>query len=225
MRASATTAFRSDRAEIPRQDDELPGLRGPRSVSLAQRPDGRVISATIGDGIAINSDGSADAVVEFQDLSVPAYPTTISHWIPPVTAPLADCQGSARAASAQLHDDGLRALVAFSDGSLSDLDLTDPAAPTVALKTPSAENVSGTTGRLGGRSADREPHARRGVGGRRRRTGMSGSARRATRRRAHSTAPSGCRNDPIPDRGIARTAGGLRRTGLRSLAHRRLAGY
>ena len=57
-------------------------------------------------------------------------------------ARLAACQGPARAASVRFHDDGRRALVGFSDGSLSDLDLTDPAAPTVALTTPSAGDTS-----------------------------------------------------------------------------------
>jgi hypothetical protein len=98
---------------------------GARSVSLAERADGRVLSVR----------ATVDVVV-VEDRREPARGVEVARWIAPPPAPRAGCPATAVVQAVELHDDGQGALVVLADGRVFDLDLADPAAPVSAEGTP-----------------------------------------------------------------------------------------
>lgn len=112
----------------PARPRSLAKSTGSRSVSLAQRPDGRVLAASV----------SPDRPgVKFDDVSDPARPVTVGQWTdaqPPEAASCGDVTVS-------LRDEGEAALVTFADGRVYDLDLTEPGMP--------AASEAATTGHAG----------------------------------------------------------------------------
>ena len=84
---------------------------GGHSISIAQRPDGRILAVrTTGGGVAID------------DLSDPRNPFEYATWAPPTPT------GGCGPAAAQLYEDGERA-VAVIAGGVYDLDLIEPTRP------------------------------------------------------------------------------------------------
>lgn len=87
---------------------------GATSVSVAQRPDRRVLAArATGAGVAVD------------DISRPAAPVRLAAWSAPAAA--AQCGP----ATVQLYEDGERAVAALAGGVYA-LDLIEPSSPTVA---------------------------------------------------------------------------------------------
>ena len=108
----------------PRMLSQMPGAAG---VSLAQRPDGRVLAAR-----------ATAAGVAVDDLGNPTAPVTLATWsVPP---PAAGCGP----VSVQLYDDGELAAVA-GPGGVYTLDVIEPSRPTAAGP---AEGAGGHVGVL-----------------------------------------------------------------------------
>jgi len=99
----------------PRLLGQMPGSL---SVSLAQRPDGRVLAA--------RTDLALPGVI-LDDVSNPADPVALGRWADP--QPAAD---TCRSATVLLHDEGDGAVVTFADGRVYELHLTDPSSPSIA---------------------------------------------------------------------------------------------
>jgi hypothetical protein len=111
----------------PSQPRMLSQRPGASSVSLAQRPDGRVLALR-----------ATPAGVAVEDLSNPHSPFEYAIWAAPSAAT------SCGPAVAQLYDDGELAVAALAGGVYT-LDLIDPARPTVAGR---AEGAGGHVGVL-----------------------------------------------------------------------------
>jgi hypothetical protein len=111
----------------PSQPRMLSQRPGASSVSLAQRPDGRVLALR-----------ATPAGVAVEDLSNPHSPFEYAIWAAPSAAT------SCGPAVAQLYDDGELAVAALAGGVYT-LDLIDPARPTVAGP---AEGAGGHVGVL-----------------------------------------------------------------------------
>ena len=108
----------------------------PRSVSLVQRTDGRLLAVTVWTGAA---DTGGAGEVHVDDVTDPARPVPLATWSPsgadsdPVTF---GCLSSARATDAEFYDEGRRAVVVLGNGHVYDLDLQNPAAPSAAGNFP-----------------------------------------------------------------------------------------
>jgi hypothetical protein len=92
--------------------------RGSDAVSLAQRGDGRVVSARAAAGTVV-----VDA------LATPAAPAPLGRWTAPAAGDSDTCRGVPWVRDVELRDDGHGALVVLDDGRVHDLDLSDPATP------------------------------------------------------------------------------------------------
>ena len=122
--ATSVTYYDITDPPTPRMLSQTPGAA---SVSLAQRPDGRVLAAR-----------APAAGVAVDDLSNPRAPAALATWsVPP---PGAGCG----AATVALYDDGELAAAAVAGGVYS-LDLIEPTQPTVAGP---AEGAGGHVGVL-----------------------------------------------------------------------------
>jgi hypothetical protein len=113
----------------------------PQSVSLALRPDGRVVVAAV---VATPGAGGGGLAVELDDASDPARPGALARWTRPVSD-VAACP--VQTGDARLAEGGQRAVVAFDDGRVYDLGLDDPAQPA----------TRGSA--LGDAGGGRDPHA------------------------------------------------------------------
>ncbi len=104
---------------------------GPQSVSLAWRSDNRLVAATVNarrPGLAVD------------DVTDPAHPVLLGRWDDqPGTAGCAPAQGLV---TAQLADDGLRAIAVSADGRVHQVDLADPARPVAADPTPAPADLA-----------------------------------------------------------------------------------
>lgn len=101
---------------------------GPGGVSLEVRPDGRVLAATVVAGAS-----KSGPAVELDDATDPGRPAVLARW----TRPDADAQ-ACPAATADVHlaEGGQRAVVAFDDGGVYELDLADPSRPVTSAYVP-----------------------------------------------------------------------------------------
>lgn len=96
---------------------------GTGPVSIALRDDGRVLAAIVVAG---------QGAVQVDDVTDPSRPVPLTRWTRPDSGgpPRDDCRARA-GGSAVLAGGGRRALVAFPDGGVYDLDLAEPARPVV----------------------------------------------------------------------------------------------
>jgi hypothetical protein len=98
---------------------------GQHSVSLAQRNDGRVLSITVEPTADLLVRPSGD--VRIEDVTDPAHPVQLSAWPElgqrPASFSSNGCAPYTNGHSAAFYADGRRALVAFMDGGLFDLDV------------------------------------------------------------------------------------------------------
>ena len=105
---------------------------GQHSVSLAQRPDGRVLSVSTEPVSTILSKPSGD--VRIVDVTDPRKPVQVSAWAPlgqrPSPFSTNGCRPTNAGHDAELAADGRRVSVAYLDDGLVNLGLADPAAPT-----------------------------------------------------------------------------------------------
>ena len=85
-----------------------------RAVSLAVRPDGRVVSAV-----------ANPTTVLVDDVTDPARPVALARWVRPPSDARGDCAPAA--AGVTLSEAGDRAVAVFGDSGIYDLDLADPA--------------------------------------------------------------------------------------------------
>ena len=104
---------------------------GQHSVSLARRPDGKVMAVTVELIADFNNRPSGD--VRMVDVTDPRNPTQVGSWPPigqrPASFSPNGCGPFTNGHSATLTTDGSQALVAFLDAGLFALDVSDPAKP------------------------------------------------------------------------------------------------
>ena len=107
---------------------------GQHSVSLVQREDGRVLSISVEPIADLLVKPSGD--VRVVDVSDPAHPAQLGSWPPlgqrPDAASANGCSTFSNGHSASFYDAGRRALVAFNDAGLFDLNLVTAQSPAKA---------------------------------------------------------------------------------------------
>ena len=130
---------------------------GQHAVSLAQRADGKVVAVTVELIADFNNRPSGD--VRMVDVTDPRQPTQVGSWPPigqrPASFSPNGCAPFTNGHSATLSADGRQALVAFLDGGLFALDVSDPAKPVQAAAAPFAGDraVEGNAGFAAGVTA------------------------------------------------------------------------